>query len=137
MPILQIVCSTLPSPHRLDGELFCVLTLLMSLVGSATALAIRLADATHLLSVTPNTAFVSPTHDFPVAITSIGELPTALTEDRRHVDVALDPLSWGKAAVVDEAGGVWLWSEGRETISGRIQRVYKVSVVPRENAARC
>ncbi|KAL1408913.1 hypothetical protein Q8F55_005727 [Vanrija albida] len=111
-PIRQIVCSSLTSPHRLDG--------------CATALVVRLAGATHMLSVVPNPSFVSPTHDLPVTVATIGELPPSSTEGRCHVDVALDPLSWGKAAIVDEGGAVWLWSEQRETINGRVQRTYKV-----------
>lgn len=38
---------------------------------------------------------------------------------RRVVDVAIDPVEWGRAALVDESGGVWLW--GWKRISGNMK----------------
>jgi hypothetical protein len=77
--------------------------------------------STYFLNVVPNPSFVPPTQDAPVSIIRVGELPMSATEGRPHVDVELDPLTWGRAAVVDDQGGVWLWWEGKERIEGRYQ----------------
>ncbi len=49
-----------------------------------------------------------------------GVITSAETEERRHVDVALDPLNWSRALIIDECGGVWLWWENRVEAQERL-----------------
>ena len=51
-----------------------------------------------------------PPTDEPAAfLEHVATLRSADTGDLRHVDAALDPTTWGRAVIIDERGGVWLW----------------------------
>jgi hypothetical protein len=87
---------------------------------------VRLHSSIHLLSLTPNHAYRpwSETETRPVNLLRLAELPCDCTEfdGRRAVDVAMDPTSWARVLVVDESGGVWLWSEAKVTVDSKLER---------------
>ncbi|KLT43178.1 hypothetical protein CC85DRAFT_284735 [Cutaneotrichosporon oleaginosum] len=99
-PILQLASSPFVNSGRLDG--------------GATGMLVRLETVTHLINLTLDPEYYygssSPTYN----VSRIAELNKEYTEGRRHVDVALDPFHWGRAAVVDEGGGVWMWWEEKD-----------------------
>ena len=59
----------------------------------------------------------------------VAELTYDDTGGRRHIDVALDPTHWGRALVVDEGGGVWLWFEEKIEQLERVEKVMRLSVL--------
>lgn len=78
------------------------------------------------MSLTPNPEFASSSPSASHSVSRVAQLNASLTEGRRHVDVALDPLSWGRAAIVDEGGGVWLWWEEKQPVEGRLGKTTKL-----------
>ncbi|BEJ16976.1 hypothetical protein CspHIS471_0603770 [Cutaneotrichosporon sp. HIS471] len=111
-PILQIAGSPYVSGNRLDA--------------GSTSLLVRLEGTTHLLNLTPNPEFIATSSSAPISVKRVAELGQNSTDRRRHVDVAMDPHSWGRAAIVDEGGGVWLWWEEKELVKGRQAKVTKL-----------
>jgi hypothetical protein len=61
--------------------------------------------------------------------TRVGQLSISQTEGRRHVDMALDEANWGRALIVDEGGGLWLWSEEKVEVRERLTKVMKLRVL--------
>lgn len=49
----------------------------------------------------------------------IGEIRNEDLGGKRPMDVAMDPTEWGKAVVVDEGGGVWVWGWKRVTLGAK------------------
>lgn len=126
-PILQVAWSPCVSTHRMDSEsLVERLENYLTLTGGATSLLVRLAGSTHMLCLAPNPAFAFASSNASHTVSRVAELDMGMTEGRRHVDVALDPLSWGRAAIVDEGGGVWLWWEEKQRVEGELVRTTKV-----------
>lgn len=72
--------------------------------------------------MTPNPTYMPPTDVQPFATTRIATVTPSETEGRRHVDVALDPKVWGRAVIVDEGGGLWMWSEERIIVRDRTEK---------------
>ena len=70
----------------------------------------------------PVPTFIPPSDQAPVAMEEISILRPFDTAGLHHVDVALDPTTFGRALVVDECGGVWLWTEGKVEKSERVVR---------------
>jgi len=58
----------------------------------------------------------------------VATLASAETEGRRHVDVALDPGTRGRALVIDEGGAVWMWWQNRLEAQERLVKTYKLFV---------
>jgi hypothetical protein len=87
---------------------------------------VRIDASTHILNVLQNANFIPPTMAHPVTILRVGELSVAATEGRKHVDMDLCPSNWSRAAVVDEGGAVWLWSEQKENVNGLTQKLMKL-----------
>ncbi|WVF66371.1 hypothetical protein IAT40_001111 [Kwoniella sp. CBS 6097] len=114
-PILQIVTSPVVSSSRIDRE--------------ATALLIRLQSTTHLLNLIPDHTYIPPTSSPPVISLRAASLSYEDTENRRHVDVALDATVWSRVLVVDEGGGVWLWWEEKESKNGQPEKVWNLRKV--------
>ncbi|BEJ01692.1 hypothetical protein CcaverHIS631_0603740 [Cutaneotrichosporon cavernicola] len=111
-PILQISSSPYVSGSRLDA--------------GSTSLLVRLEGTTHLVNLIPNPEFIATSSSAPISVKRVAELGQNSTDRRRHVDVAMDPYSWGRAAIVDEGGGVWLWWEEKELFNGRLAKVTKL-----------
>lgn len=79
----------------------------------ALCLVVRLQSETHFLHVIPRSSYIVA-EDQPTAdVEKAGGLRPVDTAGLRHVDIALDPHAPGRALIVDECGGVWLWSESR------------------------
>lgn len=115
------------SYQRFSPSVLCVQFVLTPHKGAATALVVRTANCSYLLNVVPHGLYLPPsTATTPVSTVRIGELTVAATDGHQHVDVALDPLSWSRAAVVDDSGAVWLWWEEKERHDGRLQKVAKL-----------
>ena len=91
-----------------------------------TALLCRLHSSTRLLNVTQRPPIPISGTSFPVQIQEVATLHAQDTDARRHVDVALDPAMWSRALVVDECGGVWLWSEDLIEAQERLEKLYRM-----------
>ena len=111
--ILHICSSPKVSTRRIDCEPSQSLALswMTCSLDDATALLVRLHSSTRLLNLIPNPLFLPPSEACPVKTLEVATLRSTETSGRRHVDVALDPVTWSRALVVDESGGVWLWWE--------------------------
>ena len=55
-----------------------------------------------------------------MTLDDIATLRPSDTAGRHHVDIALDPTSFGRALIVDECGGVWLWTESKVEVAERL-----------------
>lgn len=76
---------------------------------------VRTQTRTHYLHIVSNPLALSSSLKQPSAtFHRVGSISAEQTEQRRHVDAALDHSSWGRAAVADEAGGAWVWWEARD-----------------------
>ncbi|RXK40685.1 hypothetical protein M231_01936 [Tremella mesenterica] len=111
-PILQLEWSPATSGHRTDRE--------------STILAVRLQAKTILIDILPNPAAGPKSNFNPVRTERVAQLTYEQTEGRRHADIALDPLHWGRFLMVDIAGGVWLWQQEHIEVDEKLQRVSKV-----------
>lgn len=78
------------------------------------------------MSLSPNPAFSLPSNIASHSLDRIAEIDSSMTEGRRLVDVALDPLSYGRAVIADEGGGVWLWWEEKSPVEGRLVKTTKL-----------
>lgn len=47
------------------------------------------------------------------------------------MDCASDPTCWSRALIVDEGGGVWLWTEVKEEIRERLNKTMTLYVTSR------
>ncbi|WVQ85167.1 hypothetical protein IAT38_007332 [Cryptococcus sp. DSM 104549] len=108
-PILQIVSSPVVSTARIDRD--------------ATCLVVRVRTVTHMINVIPSYGYLPPSASPPVTSLCTGQLSYEDTENRRHVDVALDPEVWSRVLVVDEGGGVWMWWDEKETKGRTVNKV--------------
>lgn len=64
----------------------------------------------------------------PVSAVTVGEIHSRDTGGRSHVDVAFDPFTMNRAAIVDCDGGVWIWKGGASrtdmwVTSGRVTQL--------------
>lgn len=82
------------------------------------------------MSLNTNPAFGPTSNTASHSVARVAEIDPAMTEGRRHVDVALDPLSYGRAVIADEGGGVWLWWEEKSAVEGRLVKTTKLCVPP-------
>ena len=79
----------------------------------ALCLIVRLQSETNFVHVISRSSYIVA-EDQPTAdVEKVACLRPSDTAGLRHVDLALDAHTPGKALVVDECGGLWLWTETR------------------------
>ena len=83
-------------------------------------------SSTRLINLIPDPEYVSPSESSACSVAEVAILTTVETEGRRHMDVALDPIEWSRALVVDESGGLWLWYEIKVERQERLQKATKL-----------
>jgi hypothetical protein len=90
---------------------------------------VRLQSSTHLLHLIPVPTFIPPSAQAPVIVEDISVIRPLDTAGLHHVDVVLDPTACGRALVVDECGGVWLWEVGKVEKSERLVNTVKLAQI--------